>query len=183
MTTTIFQPRSFFPVSNLLQASLVLTLFYGSSLPAEKNTEAEGLRLDLMAVLKIFEVNILVNGDPVTEYEEHDGNVRDKEVVKYIEVLASTEFALEFKIKPTYRFVEDYLSFDIYMDGKRVRSPVVERKDFEKQKQKQCGYSFVREDVTRQEGQDLVTRKFRFAGITTCEDSDYLMLCLRTHSS
>ena len=73
------------------------------------------------------EVSILIDGQPVEEYEDTDekvnGPLASKTVVKYIEVISDTEFTISFAVLPAFweyiRTGYD-LCFEATVDGQRV---------------------------------------------------------------
>ncbi|KFX99241.1 hypothetical protein V490_01888 [Pseudogymnoascus sp. VKM F-3557] len=72
-----------------------------------------------------LDVSIWMNGQPVKEYEdageEIDGPLASKSVVKYIEAISDTEFAVNFSVLPVFkehRQTKDDLLFKAQVDGK-----------------------------------------------------------------
>jgi len=93
-----------------------------------------------MAVIPIFdsvEVEILVNGQPVTEYPDPDtldidddgGGPAGRVVTRYIEAKTGTEFSIRFKISPTFRLLLGNVDLVVcvYVDNKYMVGNVINR--------------------------------------------------------
>ncbi|KAI9730149.1 MAG: hypothetical protein M1818_008243 [Claussenomyces sp. TS43310] len=83
-----------------------------------------------MAVLDSIpgiKVCIRVAGEELREYEpKHDrveGPLAEKTVIKYIEAVSDAEFDIKISVDKSYKMNCHHITFDIYIDGKAVRSP------------------------------------------------------------
>ena len=77
-----------------------------------------------MAVLDPFEVAVLVDGKPATEYDDaeslNDSN-DPRTITKYVEVKSGSRFAFKLTVLPSYRpGNEDGLSCSYTIDGSRI---------------------------------------------------------------
>ena len=94
-----------------------------------------------MAIIPIFnsvEVEILVNGQPLTEYPDPDtldidddgGGRAGRLVTKYIEAKTGTEFSVRFKISPSFRLLLGNVDLVVcvYVDDKYLVGNVINRR-------------------------------------------------------
>ena len=112
-----------------------------------------------MARLKDFEVNIITMGRAAAEYEDGDATTLDNRITKYIQVVPSATFAVQFKIKRSYRFDCDYLGWTIFIDGKEVAHPLATPEEFRKRR----GYTYAMHGAVRREGAVTKEKEFHFA--------------------
>ena len=71
-----------------------------------------------MAILKKVKVEILVDGNIATEYENTGSNHnRSKECVKYIEAVSDATFEVKMCCVEGYKIEGDSLTFYVYVDG------------------------------------------------------------------
>lgn len=119
-----------------------------------------------MPIVKQFELNICVDDEPVKEYNDDENEeIDDSKVRKYIEACPGSEFALEFNVKKGYNFTEDYLSWDIQLDGQLILEPVIDSSDFTKSE----GAQDSRNGIKVMENSKWVLKKFLFSSVETCE--------------
>ena len=123
-----------------------------------------------MAVIKDFEVQVLVEGEAAHEYEDDDDdgdNERPRTVntiSKYVEAAPGATFAFKMDIKPGFSYLDAHnVLFQVHLDGEAVRSPVVSKARFSKV----AGYSQVHKGVKSREDGGWVFQKFKFNNTTT----------------
>lgn len=75
-----------------------------------------------MTRLGDLEVKVKIDDTYAVEYEDDDGEAGESESVttKYIEAVSGASFGITCRVLSTYRFNEDFLSFQIFVDGKRA---------------------------------------------------------------
>lgn len=79
--------------------------------------------LSSMAILKCIEVEVVVDGNPLLEYEDHDEeNTKPNTLVKYIEVTTGSQFRLHFSASQSFKITSDAVSFKIFLDGHHVEN-------------------------------------------------------------
>jgi hypothetical protein len=69
-----------------------------------------------------FEVKIKVEDTYPLEYDDDDDEAEASESVttKYIEAVSGAKFGISCKVLPGYHFNEDFLSFQVFLDGQRA---------------------------------------------------------------
>jgi hypothetical protein len=87
-----------------------------------------------MAILKLvpeIEVTVSVDRVALPEYpdDEADAKLRNRTVSRYIEASTDAHFCVDYTIKPQYRYDSPCLSFDVFVDGVRVRSKIAHSKN------------------------------------------------------
>jgi hypothetical protein len=130
-----------------------------------------------MAVLDLFECQVLVDGQNLLEYDDDDdggGNdegrseegASSKLSTRYIEAVSGANFGVKFGVKPGFRFAKDsYLSMIIRVDGQALSNPVISKAMYSNSRGK--GYSVIRSGSTSGSGSEWTLRKFKFSEITT----------------
>ncbi|KAL9617165.1 MAG: hypothetical protein Q9160_008019 [Pyrenula sp. 1 TL-2023] len=90
-----------------------------------------------MAIIDKFEVKVHVDGKPAKEYDAQDSSTSDLKVgdppgviTKYVEAISGASFGVELKICAQKKHQCDYLSWQLRLDGKLVRSERVEKSDY-----------------------------------------------------
>ncbi|KAK6396689.1 hypothetical protein LTR65_008587 [Meristemomyces frigidus] len=78
------------------------------------------------------EVAIFVDGVALREYEDTDIEEEDRTVTRYVEATSGKSFQIHLKVETSCKFFGDCLAFAIYIDGKKVGSPIVMEKKCEK---------------------------------------------------
>jgi len=75
-----------------------------------------------MTRLGDLEVKVKIDDTYAVEYEDDDGEAEESESVttKYIEAVSGASFGIMCRVLSTYHFNEDFLSFQIFVDGKRA---------------------------------------------------------------
>jgi hypothetical protein len=79
-----------------------------------------------MAVLDALpgvEVSVSASGKELTEYEERkeeDEPLAVKTVLRYIESISGSEFMINLKISPPFRFDYPQIGFRVFVDGKYI---------------------------------------------------------------
>jgi hypothetical protein len=75
-----------------------------------------------MTRLGHLEVKVKVEDIYAVEYEDDDDEAEESESVatKYIEAVSGASFGITCRVLPTYHFNEDFLSFQIFVDGERA---------------------------------------------------------------
>jgi hypothetical protein len=138
-----------------------------------------------------IEVAILFEGRPLIEYDdlykeevskdENKGEVfnldadaaqhqASRTVTKYIESVSDMEFAIKLSVNSPYEFDVgcDLLCFDIYVDGRKVRAPLLFKTNYTSKN----GWSQVINGVRKEKGFNSMTQKFKFASIKTSESHE-----------
>ena len=131
-----------------------------------------------MAILDHFECQVLVNGEPLSEYDDEDckgghgetisGEDASSDMsVKYIEAVAGSNFAIKCHFKPGFQFAEaDHLAMKIHLDGQQNSGIVLTKDNYSKTKAK--GWSGTRMGVqSGNETQGFELQRFRFGEIVT----------------
>jgi hypothetical protein len=69
-----------------------------------------------------LEVKIIVEDAYPLEFDDDDDEAEGSESVttKYIEAVSGAKFGIRCKVLPGYRFDEDFLSFQVFLDGQRA---------------------------------------------------------------
>ncbi|KAI9874223.1 MAG: hypothetical protein M1830_010050 [Pleopsidium flavum] len=118
-----------------------------------------------MAWKKAIEVKVLVNGTPAQEYNDEEEESGGPPIVtRYIEAISGAEFAVQYELKPFFRFKSELMSFEIVIDGKRLDAVVVTKAGFMQQPRGETG------DLTgiqRSYGETWSLEKFKFSEIGT----------------
>jgi hypothetical protein len=75
-----------------------------------------------MTRLGDLEAKVKIEDTYATEYEDDDDEAEESESVttKYIEAVSGAGFGITCRVLPIYRFNEDFLSFQIFVDGERA---------------------------------------------------------------
>ena len=118
-----------------------------------------------MAILKKFELRVLSNKSALAEYDDDDAQLSAHKVTKYVEAIPGATFALELNVMPSYPFVEDYLSWQIEVDGQDLVSPIIQRSELHRKK----GAVDYRSAIEWREGADWHEQKFQFSQMPTGE--------------
>jgi hypothetical protein len=73
-----------------------------------------------MTRLGDLEVKVEIGDTYAVEYEDDEGQVEESESVttKYVEAVSGAGFGIMCRVLSTYHFNEDFLSFQIFVDGK-----------------------------------------------------------------
>ncbi len=96
-----------------------------------------------MAILDDFTAQVVVDGEPLKEYddddEETDGDSEDDDITewrnifhhasvsKYIESISNARFKIMVKVSPAWEFDSDFISFDLFLDGQYVTNVLCEK--------------------------------------------------------
>lgn len=69
-----------------------------------------------------LEVKIIVEDTYPLEFDDDDEEVEGSESVttKYIEAVSGAKFGIRCRVLPGYHFDEDFLSFQVFLDGQRA---------------------------------------------------------------
>lgn len=66
------------------------------------------------------EVDIIVNGEALKQYEDTELQEDKRTVTRYIEAVAGQVFAVRTTLSPDFKFRGDSLSVQVFADGKKV---------------------------------------------------------------
>lgn len=105
------------------------------------------------------EVSIIQNGEPMLEREDDTIAEEEYTTTRYIEAESEQEFGVRLQVAKKSRYEGDALSCEIFIDGNRLRSPIIRANRFRDK-------DFVKDIVNVEAGNGL-TRNFRFAGLET----------------
>jgi hypothetical protein len=112
-----------------------------------------------------LEVKIKVEDAYPPEFDDDDDEAEASESVttKYIEAVSGANFGIMCKVLPSYHFTEDFLSFQVFLDGQRAGG-----KHFFKEKHDNRMGESVLVTHTFIGGKDYTkSLKFRFADLET----------------
>ena len=127
-----------------------------------------------MAILDLFECQVLVDGVPLQEYDDDEENGQSAAtnfVMKYIEATSGANFAVKFHVMPGYQFEDaDLFVWEITIDGYVLERPGVDKENFIKSKN--VGLSTTRFGSRYGSGSEWFLRKFQFSEIATGEELD-----------
>ena len=131
-----------------------------------------------MAIIGLFECQVIVNGEPLPEYDDDDDerdhsterveeDARSKLSVKYVEAVVAANFGIKFHVKPGFSFEEaDYLGVRLILDGQFQGGPVVTRLKY--LRTKSLGFSETRFGTRfGNDKEGFRIRKFLFGEIVT----------------
>jgi hypothetical protein len=116
-----------------------------------------------------IEVAVCIDEQQVHEYFDDEFHTKPhvNTVSTYIESETSREFAVKIIAKEPYALNCPTLGFQIFVDGVKVREPVLTQTEFERCGRKWeiflCGIKYATE------GQNCILRPFRFSKIDTCQ--------------
>jgi hypothetical protein len=111
-----------------------------------------------MAIIKHLQVSVHTDGEPLEERRDSTvEEVDDSHITVYIEAKSGQTFAVHMATPTDYRFDGDLLAYDVYVDGKLVDTPLV---------QKSCPTDEVSEGLLMSNG---TIRKFQFSDLATGE--------------
>ena len=134
-----------------------------------------------MAITEFFRCEILVNGQPLPEFDDGgedggkpaqlDGN--PSKVVKYVQAAPGQEFSIKYGLRSKKLPWNDGLSFDLNLDGKSILDRVYSESKV------QPGASWVQGGVKDCEGKHWYEKKFKFADLVTSKASplDFVYVC------
>jgi hypothetical protein len=138
-----------------------------------------------------IEVAIFVEDKPLIEYDDPENDERlefDPKVLlktednaaahfqasntktKYIKSVSDKEFEIKLSVNSPYEFDVgcDLLCFDIYVDGRKVRAPLLLKTNYSSRD----GWSQVISGVRKETGHKSLIQKFKFATITTSKSHE-----------
>lgn len=121
-----------------------------------------------MAVLGIFEAQVVVNGTPAHEYDDDENPTPHdaKSVTKYVEAVSGAFFEFKVNIDPDYHFTdEDGLAAYAYVDGHHGGWRSVKRRDFSTRD----GAQLVVDGYGQTEKAGRIQYKLKFADLETRE--------------
>jgi len=112
-----------------------------------------------------LEVKIKVEDTYPLEFDDDDDEAEVSESVttKYIEAVSGAKFGIKCKVLPSYHFNEDFLSFQIFLDGQRAGGKHFFKEKHDKRMGEEAlvGHAFMY-------GKDYAKSvKFRFANLET----------------
>jgi hypothetical protein len=115
-----------------------------------------------MAITRAFpgiQVEVLVEGEPLKEYDDEDEEVTTDKVTKFIEAKSGSEFKIRWTFTPP--FPGDSVCFYIYMDGTYVCGAYAQQPDF-------LGPTYINSvsGIDSSKGQNWFHEKFCFSEIT-----------------
>lgn len=111
-----------------------------------------------MAILKKLEIEVVVDGKPLTEYEDNDDEDRNSDtVVRYIESTTGSQFSLKACALESFKFTSEAVTFRVYLDGHNAATLMVE-KDL-------IGFPSILEGVSQQTDQGWQVKPFIFSDI------------------
>ena len=131
-----------------------------------------------MAIIGLFECQILVKGEPLHEYDD-DNDVRDhntsrteedansKFSVQYVQAVAGANFAIKYHVKPGFHFEEaDYIAVRFVLDGQFHAGAAIRKSRCLESKDQ--GYSKTKFDTrSGNDTEGYISRKFLFGEIIT----------------
>ena len=126
-------------------------------------------QISAMAIIDHFEVTILVDGKPATEYDDTESVNKSNDleyVTKYVEVKSGSCFAFEFKVLASYRPEgEDGLKFSLRFDGNKVSGIHLETKEVHPIR----GFTSIKDSISVNSESGWGRSKYSFADLETRE--------------
>jgi hypothetical protein len=124
-----------------------------------------------MAIIDLFECQVLVNGKVLQEYKhnEEDDDDNDypegtKVAMRYIEAVPGAKFALKIHVMRGYTFNDaEYLNTDFILDGQLQDNALIEKSSHSRSK----GSSYTHFGAYSMTGTEQTIRKFQFGDIVT----------------
>jgi len=112
-----------------------------------------------------IEVDILVHGEPLKEYDEPPDvdNGEPKTIVKYIEAVSDSNFEIRLHLNSAYQHRGHGVDADKFMDGVRVYTSLFLRKEVERLSVKSL--TEINKEETYGSGNDWKVAKFSFADL------------------
>lgn len=124
-----------------------------------------------MAILDMFKVELLVNGEPLPEFEDNEEEAdaaKDTDVptvVRYVQALSDQEFEIKSSFERyTGETTANAFCVDIYFDGKYCKGAVVQKSRLLRK-----DYSFTDSSVPVGKGREWKQKNFKFAKLVTSE--------------
>ena len=122
-----------------------------------------------MAIIDQFEVTILVEGKPATEYkdvESSNGSNDTRVITKYIEVTSGSCFAFKYGVLPSYNPEgEDGVLFSFDIDGKPLTGRVCRKE----QVRPVTGFTCLKDSTSVSSEKGWGRSSFSFADLETRE--------------
>jgi len=86
--------------------------------------------MGIFSFLPGVEIDILVNGEPLKEYDEPPDidNGEPKTIVKYIEAVSGSNFEIRLRLNSAYQHRGHGVTTKIFLDGVYVQTPIFPQK-------------------------------------------------------
>ncbi|KAF2004868.1 hypothetical protein P154DRAFT_518926 [Amniculicola lignicola CBS 123094] len=110
-----------------------------------------------------LQVEVLVNGTPLQEYDDDEVEASPTSVTKYIEAKSGAEFAIRWTFTPP--FPKNTVMLDIFLDGKWMRGVFANQKNFHGI----APYSYMITGAVHEVGKGWFERKFCFSKLTVTD--------------
>lgn len=118
-----------------------------------------------MAILKGIACHVLVNDEPVQEYDDElDGYQGESHITKFIESVSEARFKINLTVPLSIDIPSDGLSFNLYIDGQYVTGRFTD-----KFRLHSCKGLITINDVAVTDSTGLVRKPFIFNEIKRCE--------------
>ena len=130
---------------------------------------ADNLAMAVIDPLPGLEVAVCVDQQPLHEYADNEfhASAQLNMVSTYIESETMKEFSIKLVVKQPYTLDCPTLGFQIFVDGVKVREPVLTQTTFEScERNWETFWDGVKYPT---EGQNCILRPFRFSKIDTCQ--------------
>jgi len=117
-----------------------------------------------------YEISLLVNGQPLREYDppDDDAETDSGKVVKYIEAIEGAEFHIQIKVAPRTQFPISFKTVDVKVDGKSVDCfSVYEQRHGSSRR----GWARIRKGRSFVEGGSYVWRPLIFKALSMTEEA------------
>ncbi len=116
-----------------------------------------------------LEVAVCVDQQPLHEHadDEFHASAQLNMVSTYIESETMKEFSVKLVVKEPYILDRPVLSFQLFVDGVKVREPLLMQTTFERRGRN--WETFCGGIKYQTEGQNCILRPFRFSKIDTCQ--------------
>jgi hypothetical protein len=72
-------------------------------------------------------IEITVGNNTLKEYEDQDQEEQLRTTARYVEAVTGETFVISIQLNPEFRFKGSCVSFEIFVDGNWVHSPVIGR--------------------------------------------------------
>ena len=133
----------------------------------------------IMAVLGDIEVIVQVDDEDLTEYSDEESRSSDTSITKYIGAISGAEFAVNFQMHTSHKFVSDALDVYVYLDGNESQDRFI-RREWVARDSQNVRYERYFQGPCKLKGKDWEKRRFCFSDIDMGKQNRSFVLNLLT---